>query len=125
MVLTNIYQYLVIALSGLLVALGIAYWIQRGALDDKAKDLTIEKANNKILEIQRDALSNALATQSDAISKIAVLEEYNHKVYSERSIELSRSLDKERLRVRDLNGTQDCLEASRVIGRIIDANHTI
>jgi hypothetical protein len=123
--LTSIYQYVVICLVVALLGLGAAYYTQGNSLDKALVDLKLAEADKKLLEIQRDALTNAVTTQSDAISKISVLEERNHKVYAERTVELSRSLDKERLRVRDLNGTQDCVETSKIIQRIVDADHTI
>jgi len=125
LLLNNIWKYISGLMFALLVAISIAYYIQGNKLDTVNSKLEKSLVDNKLLEIQKDLLINTIGIQNDAMDKITISEKKNTDVYHERAIELSRSLEKEKLRVRDLNGSADCTEASRIIKRIIDANTSI
>lgn len=70
---TNIIVILSFLSAGLAVAL-LVYWLMLqsalGTVGDLKKDLALSEANNKILEIQKDALIKGVDIQNESIAKM-------------------------------------------------------
>lgn len=100
----------------ILVLLGaILYWSWAVKIDGLAKELVTAQVNEKLNEIQKDTLRQAILDQNDAVEKQRIDAVQRAEVFRVKSESINAKYERERIRVRDLNGSQECDEIRKMI----------
>ncbi len=121
---TKIWQIIAVALSAIIVALSLYTYFKISSqnhsiqvLENKRDDLlgkvAISEANNKTLR-------GSISTQNAKIDQLAIdlaIAEANYKI---KEVYITKTIEKERLMVRDLNETEDYKHAWRIANEIIE-----
>lgn len=80
--------------------------------DEKIATLTAEA---KLDELQKEALRSAIIDQNNAVEKQRIDAVQRAEVFRVKSESIQAKYERERVRVRDLNGLQECDEMRKMI----------
>ena len=122
---TKIWQTIAVALSAILVALSLYTYFKVSSQNHSIQ--VLEKKRDDLLgkvalsEANNESLRGSIATQSAKIDQLSIdlaAAEANYKI---KEVYITKTIEKERLVVRDLNETEDYKHAWRVANEIIEA----
>lgn len=100
----------------ILVLMGIIlYWSWAVKIDGLEKKLIATQVNEKLNEIQKDTLRKAILDQNDATEKQRIDAVQRAEVFRVKSESINAKYERERIRVRDMNGSQECDEIRKMI----------
>lgn len=105
----------------ILVLLGIVlYWSWGVKIDGLEKKLVTAQVNEKLNEIQKDTLRQAITDQNGAVEKQRIDAVQRAEVFRVKSESIQAKYERERVRVRDLNGSQECDEIRKIIREAVE-----
>jgi hypothetical protein len=81
---------------------------QRGEIKDRDNKILVFQANEKLNEIQKEALRSAIVDQNNAVEKQRIDAVQRAEVFRMQSDTIQAKYERERKRVSDLNGTTEC-----------------
>ena len=119
------WQTIAVALSAILVALSLYTYFKVSSQNHSIQ--VLEKKRDDLLgkvalsEANNESLRGSIATQSAKIDQLSIdlaAAEANYKI---KEVYITKTIEKERLVVRDLNETEDYKHAWRVANEIIEA----
>jgi hypothetical protein len=113
LILKQYWWEILLAFIGSLFIAYISY--QRGEIKDLDNKIIVFQANEKLNEIQKDALRSTIVDQNNAVEKQRVDAVQRTKVFKVKSDMIQANYERERLRVRELNGSQECDEIRKMI----------
>jgi hypothetical protein len=99
------WEILLVFIGSLFVAY-IGY--QWGEIKDRDNKIIVLQANEKLNEIQKEALRSAILDQNDAVEKQRIDAVQRAEVFRVKSDTIQAKYERERERVRDLNGSTEC-----------------
>jgi hypothetical protein len=106
MILRKYWCEILLVFIGLLFAAYVSY--QHGEIKDRDNKILVFQANEKLNEIQKEALRSAILDQNDAVEKQRIDAVQRAEVFRVKSESIQAKYERERIRVRDLNGTVEC-----------------
>ena len=124
--LTNsIWQYIALALSAIIVALSLYTYFKvssqnhsmqllEGKRDELLGKVALSEANN-------ETLRGSIATQNAKIDQLSIDLAAAEEQYKIKEVYITKTIEKERLVVRDLNETEDYKHAKRIANEIIES----
>lgn len=122
---TKIWQIIAVALSAIILALSVYSYFKISSqnhsihvLEKKRDDLLGKVA---LSEANNETLRGSIATQNAKIDQLSIDLALAEEQYKIKEVYITKTIEKERLVVRDLNETQDYLEAKRIANEIIEA----
>lgn len=121
--MTNLWQYIALALGGLVLILGLSLWYTSGQLDDSRKDYSILSAEHEVLNITSSGLRDAIGKQNDKLKELA-----NRRLEVDKGVaKVITKIDTKYITkydaVKDLNESEECQTIKRIIDE--DFNRTI
>ena len=125
MITTKMWQTIAVALIAMLVALGVYSYFKISSqnhsiqvLEDKRDDLLGKMA---LADANNETLRGSISVQNAKIDQLTLDLAAAEADYKVKEVFITKTIEKERLVVRDLNETQDYIEAKRIANEIIEA----
>ena len=122
---TKVWQIIAVVLSAIIVALSLYTYFKVSsqshsmqALEKKRDDLLGKVA---LSEANNETLRGSIATQNAKIDQLAIDLAIAEEQYKIKEVYITKTIEKERLIVRDLNETEDYQHAKRIANEIIEA----
>lgn len=122
---TKVWQIIAVALSAIIVALSVYSYFKISyqshsiqVLEKKRDDLLGKVA---LSEANNETLRGSISTQNAKINQLSIDLAAAEAEYKIKEVYITKTIEKERLVVRDLNETQDYIEAKRIANEIIEA----
>lgn len=122
---TKIWQIIAVVLSAIIVALSLYTYFKVSSqnrsiqvLEKKRDDLL---GNVALSEANNETLRGSIATQNAKIDQLAIDLAIAEEQYKIKEVYITKTIEKERLIVRDLNETEDYQHAKRIANEIIEA----
>jgi predicted DNA binding CopG/RHH family protein len=81
---------------------------QRGEIKELDNKILVFQANEKLNEIQKEALRSAILDQNDAVEKQRIDAVKKLETFKTAQYAINAKYERERIRVSDLNGTAEC-----------------
>lgn len=122
---TKIWQIIAVALSAILVALSLYTYFKVNSQNHSIQ--VLEKKRDHLLakvalsEANNETLRGSIATQNAKIAQLSVDLAAAEADYKVKDVYITKTIEKERLVVRDLNETEDYEHAWRIANEIIEA----
>jgi hypothetical protein len=113
MILKQYWWELLLVFIGSLFVAYVTY--QRGEIKELDNKILVFQANEKLNEIQKEALRSAILDQNDAVEKQRIDAVQRAEVFRVKSESIQAKYEHDRVRVRDLNGSQECDEIRKMI----------
>lgn len=121
---TKIWQTIAAVLGAIIVALSLYAYFKVNSKNHSIQEL--EKKRDDLFgkvalsEANNQALRGSIAIQNAKIDQLSIDLAAAEADYKIKEVYITKTIEKERLIVRDLNETQDCIEAKRISQEIID-----
>jgi hypothetical protein len=106
MILKQYWREILLVFIGSLFMAYISY--QRGEIKDRDNKILVLQANEKLNEIQKEALRSAIIDQNNAVEKQRVDAVQRAEVFRVKSDTIQAKYERERERVSNLNGATEC-----------------
>ena len=104
-----------IILVVLVISLFLVWSIYSSKVEKRDEKIATLTAEAKLYELQKEALRSAIIDQSDAVEKQRIDAVQRAEVYRVKSESIQVKYERDRVRVRDLNGSQECDEMRKMI----------
>lgn len=107
-VIGKVMMWIIAVLVAVIVGMGV--WVYILNADVQVANSAIEKAqvNKELNELQKEALRSAILDQNDAVEKQRVDAVKKLKTFKTAQYAINAKYERERVAVRDLNGTNEC-----------------
>lgn len=104
-----------ISLALMAVALFSVYSFYSSKVEKRDNQIAVLQANSILNDLQKEALRSAILDQNEAVEKQRINAVQRAEVFRVKSETIQAKYERERVRVRDLNGSQECDELRKMI----------
>lgn len=104
----------------LVISLFLVWSIYSSKVEKRDEKIATLTAEAKLDELQKEALRSAIIDQSDAVEKQRIDAVQRAEVFRVKSESIQAKYERERIRVRDLNGSQECDEMRKIIREAVE-----
>jgi len=116
--LIRFWREIIIVLMG--VALYFVWSIYSDRVEDRDSTIAKKEAEIQLNELQKEALRKAILDQNEAVEKQRIDAVQRAEVFRVKSESIQAKYERERVRVRDLNGSQECDEIRKIIREAVE-----